>query len=82
MNCLQIGVGVILYSLFFLTCYLSAGTDEKNMGGFRSYPDEVQKIVRENAALKELAPKKLSVPITFLSNIILFTVIFSIFICF
>lgn len=78
MKGLQIIVGIILYSLFFLMCYLATGTDKKNLGGFRSYPDEVQKRVYQDEVLGKLAPKKISVPITLLSNVIMFTVVFSV----
>ncbi|MBQ7925583.1 MAG: ABC transporter permease [Lachnospiraceae bacterium] len=76
MNWLRIVVGIVLYCIFFLTCYFATGTDKKNMGGFRSYPDEVQKRLREDTTLRELAPKKLSVSITILSNILMFTIVF------
>ena len=78
MNGLQIIVGIILYGLFFMMCYLATGSDKKNLGGFRSYPDEVQKRVYQDEVLGKLAPKKISVPITFLSNVIMFTVVFSV----
>ena len=45
---MQIVVGVILYALFFGMCYMATGTDKKNIGGFRSYPDEVQKRVYQD----------------------------------
>lgn len=78
MNCLGIIVGVVLYGIFFMMCYLSTGTDKKNLNGLRSYPDEVQKRVYEDAILGSVAPKKFSSSITILSNLIMFTVIFSV----
>ena len=78
MNGLQIIVGIILYGIFFVMCYLATGSDKKNLGGFRSYPDEVQKRVYQDEVLGKLAPKKISAPITLLSNVIMFTVLFSI----
>ncbi len=78
MNGLRIIVGIILYSLFFVMCYLGTGTDKKNLGGFRSYPDEVQKRVYQDEVLGKLAPKKTSASITLLSNVIMFTVVFSV----
>ena len=74
----QIIVGVILYLLFFGTCYMATGTDKKNIAGFRSYPDEVQQRVYQDEVLGKLAPKKLSIPITILSNVILFMVVFAV----
>lgn len=76
MSWLRIVVGSVLYGIFFLTCYLATGTDKKNMRGFRSYPDEVQKSVREDPALREFVPQKSSVQIVILSNVIMFTVVF------
>lgn len=71
-------VGIVLYLLFWGTCYMATGTDKKNIGGFRSYPDEVQNRVYLDEVLGKLAPKKQSVPITVISNILLFTVIFTV----
>lgn len=78
MNGIQLLAGIILYGVFFLTCYLATGTDRKNMVGFRSYPDEVQTRLREDAALGTLAPQKQSTPITLLVNIVTFTVVFGV----
>ena len=75
---MKIVVAVVLYLMFFAMCYMATGTDKKNMSGFRSYPDEVQNRVREDAVLGSMAPKKLSVPITIVSNLLMFTVIFSV----
>lgn len=75
---MKIVVAVVLYLLFFAMCYMATGTDKKNMSGFRSYPDEVQKRVREDVVLGSMAPKKLSVPITIVANLLMFTVIFSV----
>ena len=38
---------VILCSTFFALCFLGTGTDEKNLRNYRSYPDEVQKRIKE-----------------------------------
>lgn len=73
---IQIAVGVVLYALFFCMCYMATGTDKKNMNGFRSYPDEVQERVCKDETLGELAPKRVSIPITILSNVMMFSVIF------
>ena len=75
---MRIVVGIVLYLLFWGTCYMATGTDKKNIGGFRSYPDEVQNRVYQDEVLGKLAPKKQSVPITIISNILLFTVIFTV----
>jgi hypothetical protein len=68
--------GIILYSMFFLTCYLGTGRDKKNMKSFYSYPDEVQTKIRQNSDLSKMIPVKSSYLKTFLSNLMLFTIIF------
>lgn len=70
-------VAIILYFLFFMMCYLGTGTDKKNMSSFRSYPDEVQKRVQEDIVLGSLIPKKSSMLITIISNVLMFTIVFS-----
>ena len=55
-------------------CFLCTGTDKKNLSGLRSYPDAVQSFVRERLAE---APKEKTIPAILLSNLILFTVLFS-----
>ncbi len=70
---------IVLCLLLFLICYLNTGNDEKNVrNGFRSYSNEVQQLIRENPALKDMIPTS-SPTITFLSNLILFGVI--LFVC-
>ena len=71
-------IGIILCGAFFMMCYLATGTDKKNLAGFHSYPDEVQKCVYQDEKLGKSVPKKIPVPITLLSNVIMFTVVFSI----
>ena len=60
--------------LYWGICFLCTGTDRKNLAGLRSYPDAVQSIVRERL---DGAPKEKSIPAILLSNLILFTVVFS-----
>lgn len=38
---------VILCVVFFGVCFLSTGTDEKNLRNYISYPDEVQERIKE-----------------------------------
>ena len=38
---------VILCSAFFALCFFGTGTDEKNLRNYMSYPDEVQKQIKE-----------------------------------
>lgn len=69
---------IILCLIFWGICFLNTGSDEKNIKSFASYPDEVQKIVKENS---ELQPKIKSVsPVaSFASNILVFGVVLFIF---
>lgn len=38
---------LVLCLFFFILCFLGTGTDEKNLRSYSSYPDEVQKRIRE-----------------------------------
>lgn len=69
---------VIFCLLFWAGCYVGTGTDRKNMKGFRSYPVLVQELVRKNKELSKLAPKKVSIPLAMIFNIVMFVVIFGI----
>ena len=60
--------------LFWLLCWLGTGTDEKNVKSYRSYPDAVQKKIRENPRLAPLV-REASPGAVFLSNVLLFSVI-------
>ena len=73
---IKIAVGVVFYALFFGMCYMATGTDKKNMNGFGSYPDEVQERVCKDKALGEFVPKRVSIAITILSNVMMFTILF------
>lgn len=65
----------VFYFLYWGICYLCTGTDEKNLMGLRSYPKDVQKIVKEKM---NNVPKAKSIPNILISNILLFTIVFSI----
>jgi len=69
---------IVIYGLFFLMCYLGTGTTEKNMKSFYSYPDIIQEKIRTNDKLSDMIPKKSSYLASFISNYVLFTVVFSI----
>lgn len=70
---------VLFCLLFFYICYKNTGNDRLNMRGFRSYPDEVQELVRNDEKLGKMAPKTNPNTLTILiSNFGLFTVVFSI----
>ncbi len=61
--------------LYWGICFLCTGTDQKNLLGLRSYPDVVQESVRAHFGNK--VPKEKSVPVILLSNLLLFTLVFS-----
>ena len=65
-------LGLCLF--FWLMCYLGTGTDEKNVKSYRSYPEAVQKMLRENKQLSALIPKASPLQV-FFSNAVLFTVV-------
>lgn len=66
------------YLLYWFCCFLGTGTDRKNLAGLRSYPDAVQRAVREDPVLGKAAPKERNLRSILLGNLILFTVVFSI----
>lgn len=66
------------YFLYWFICFLCTGTDRKNLAGLRSYPDAVQKAVREHPVLGKAAPQEKSTAAILLSNFLLFTVVFSV----
>ena len=66
------------YFLYWFICFLGTGADRKNLAGLRSYPDAVQKAVREHPVLGKAAPQEKSTAAILLSNLLLFTVVFSV----
>ena len=69
---------IILCLIFWGICFLGSGSDEKNIKSYASYPDEIQKIVKENP---ELRPKinSSSPVVSFASNILVFGIVLLIF---
>lgn len=69
---------IILCTIFFAICFLGTGSDEKNLKSYTSYPDEVQKRIRE---LDEYQGKfrEANKLITWLTNLVVFLVLFMIF---
>lgn len=69
---------IILCAVFFALCFLGTGTDEKNIKSYASYPDEVQKRIRE---LDEYQGKynEANKLVTWLANLVVFLVLFMIF---
>lgn len=66
------------YFLYWFICFLCTGTDRKNLAGLRSYPDAVQKAVREHPVLGKAVPQEKSIIAILLGNLLLFTVVFSV----
>lgn len=75
---MKVILAVLFYFLYWGVCYLATGTDQKNLIGLRSYPDAVQARVRSEPALSNAVPKEKSMTAILLSNLVLFTVVFSI----
>ena len=66
---------VILCSAFFGLCFLGTGTDEENLRNYMSYPDEVQKRIKE---IEEYQGKykETSRFAAWIANFLLFTILF------
>lgn len=69
---------IILCAIFFALCFLGTGRDEKNLKSYASYPDEVQKRIRETQEYqgKYHEANKL---VTWLANLLVFLILFIIF---
>ena len=75
---MKIIIIIAFYFLYWGMCYLGTGTDKKNLLGLRSYPGEVQDRVRSDPQLAQDVPKAKSTVAILLSNLLLFTVLFSV----
>ena len=66
---------VILCSAFFGLCFLGTGTDKKNLRNYMSYPDEVQKRIKE---IEEYQGKYKETGsfVVWIANFLLFTILF------
>lgn len=67
---------VFLCLLFWLICYLNTGNDKKNMLSFRSYPKAIQDLLRKDEVLSKMIPKQANLSKVFISNLLMFTIIF------
>lgn len=74
---MRILVAVLFYFFYWGVCFLGTGTDRKNLIGLRSYPDAVQRQVREHPAFRAPLPKAKPLFSVLLGNLLLFTVVFS-----
>ena len=70
---MRIILPIVFYGLYWGVCWLATGSDKKNLAGLRSYPDAVQRQVRARMD----APAEKSMPAILVSNLVLFTVVFS-----
>ena len=75
---MKIMIAAVFYFLYWGVCFLGTGTDRKNLIGLRSYPDEIQTRVQSDPQLVQAVPKAKSTAAILLSNLLLFTVVFSV----
>lgn len=75
----KILISIAFYLFYWFCCFLGIGTDKKNLIGLRSYPDAVQKVVREHSELGKAAPQEKSIASILIGNLLLFTAVFSVF---
>ncbi len=73
MNSMRICFVIGMCLLLWLICYINTGTDKKNMIGYRSYPKEVQDILKEKSSF---SIPEINMTKVFISNIVLFVIIF------
>lgn len=69
---------IILCAVFFALCFLGTGTDEKNIKSYASYPDEVQKRIREVDKYQGKFHEANEL-VTWFANLVVFLVLFMIF---
>ena len=69
---------IIICIVMWLICFLLTGTDEKNLIGLRSYPVEIQKIIKNNEKYKNKV-KKINITKVFITNLIMFVIVLFIF---
>lgn len=69
---------IILCAVFFALCFLGTGTDEKNLKSYASYPDEVQKRIREADEYQGKLHEANKL-VTWFANLVVFLVLFMIF---
>lgn len=66
---------VILCAVFFLLCIFATGTDSKNLQNYSSYPDEVQRRIREIPEYRDRFKEKSKVT-AWIANFFLFFLLF------
>lgn len=75
---MRVLIAVLFYFLYWGVCFLGTGTDRKNLAGLRSYPDSVQRQVREHPVPGASVPKAKPLYSVLLGNLLLFTGVFSV----
>lgn len=72
-------VAAVLYALYFSMCYLGTGSVQKNMRwtNYSCYPDGLQEKIRKDERLSGMIPAEKGRAASFLSNLVLFTVVFA-----
>lgn len=66
---------VMLCAVFFMLCFLGTGTDEKNLRNYLSYPDTVQKRIKEIKACQGKYKETGSLA-TWIENFLIFSLLF------
>lgn len=74
----KVTTALVLYFLYLFCCFLCTGTDKKNLLGLRSYPDEVQTVVKNEPSLASYLPKEKPILPLLWGNVPLFMVVFSV----
>ena len=69
---------IIICVIMWGLCFLLTGNDYKNLNGLRSYPIEVQNIIKKNKKYKDKI-KPTNMIKVFISNLIMFSIILFIF---
>ena len=69
---------IIICVIMWTVCFLLTGNDYKNLNGLRSYPIEVQDIIKKNKRYKDKI-KPINMIKVFISNLVMFSIILFIF---
>lgn len=69
---------LIICFLMWIICFVATGTDEKNLIGLRTYPLEVQEIIKNSEEYKNKV-KSTNLIKVFITNLIMFIIILFIF---
>ncbi len=68
--------GFLVYVMFFAVSLMNSGSDVKNIKYYYSYPDGIQKLLKNDTIIKKYIPKENSFLSSFFSNFIIFTCVF------